>query len=137
MALHVIKGLSLEKLTEVAQAQAKGDRSKIENINRVNTLVNEEQHSTDRIPDDQACLLLEQWKQALLRLEQEVLASNGDSSSRQTLFRERQEKLKDELYVESGYDVATIWDAWEAYGLKTEITQEDRVRYNEIYHLHA
>jgi hypothetical protein len=73
--------------------------------------------STDRIPEDQACLLLEQWKQALLRLEQEVLTSNGDSSQRQSIFLEKQESLKKELFIESGYDVDAIWEAWKKYGL--------------------
>jgi hypothetical protein len=63
MAGYVIKSLDLEKLTKFARQQAKGDRSKIENIKKVQTLLSDESAlSIERIPEDKACELLEQWK---------------------------------------------------------------------------
>jgi hypothetical protein len=60
MAAHVIKGIDLDKLARVARKQAKGDSSKIETIKKVQTLITDESVlSTDRIPEEKACELLE------------------------------------------------------------------------------
>lgn len=70
MAAHVIPGVDLDRLAKVARKLAKGDSSKIETIRKVQTHITDVSAlSTDRISEDKACELLEQWKQELLRLE--------------------------------------------------------------------
>ena len=60
MAAHIIKGVDLDTLARVARKQAKGDSSRIENIKKVQALITDESSlSTDRIPEDKACELLE------------------------------------------------------------------------------
>jgi len=50
---------------------------------------------------------------------------------RQETQAQLEERIREELFIESGITVEEIMEAFKQYGLKMEVTQEDRLRFQK------
>ncbi|CDW72291.1 UNKNOWN [Stylonychia lemnae] len=105
MAFHVMEP-DVEKFHEAAQSGQYEIESSIE----------------ERISQLQAEEIMESYKRQLVEAE----AKFGNN---QKVYEEQIEKIKDNLFVQFGEDVLDIFEAFNHYGLDTEITSDDRKKY--------
>ncbi len=77
----------------------------------------------------QAEEILEEWKRS--RIEAELQMAGRPRSE----INENEEKLKQSLFVKFGFDVEEVFEAFEFYGLKDTIHEEDRKMYKKVYGL--
>ncbi len=83
----------------------------------------EEGKIEERISQVRAEELLEAWKRLKVKGERD----NTSASNSTPLLEDT--KVNDELFIETGEDFDDIFKAFKHYGLKAEITDEDRRRY--------
>jgi len=105
MAVHIIRGSDLHLLLETArqEAESEGDRSKSANISQLSA--RSQEGAALLVSEHDAQELLEQWKRAVVREGeggQSLLGKQAESQE------ELEERLREELFVESGVTVEDI-----------------------------
>ena len=83
------------------------------------------------ISEQQALELLEQWKRAVIAETLEERSSLINAVSKRETQEEVEERIRDDLFIESGVNVDEIMNAFKEYGLKMHITEEDRERFSK------
>ena len=81
------------------------------------------------ISEQQALELLEQWKRAVIAETLEERSSLINAVGKRETQEEVEERIRDDLFIESGVNVDEIMKALKEYGLKMHITEEDRERF--------
>ena len=118
MAFHVMETADDDKYKEAAFIVRDDSKSREESseIDQKITMVQAEE-------------MLEEWKRS--RIEAEIKLAGKPKHE----LKENEEKLKEALFVKFGFDIDDIFEAFEFYGLKDEIHDEDRKIYKKMYHM--
>lgn len=81
----------------------------------------------EKISMAQAEEILEEWKRSRIEAEHRL------AGRPRAELKENEEILKQELFVKFGFDIEEIFEAFEFYGLKDTIHDEDRKKYKKLY----